>query len=114
MDASRDVDVVNIHKEQAIITYTTRPHYDSSSWSSTTLQYASSSRSASKMNMELTVNPALYRDFGPRDDQKVFEASPISEPRPEITKLAWIRYSVINIYRRLFSLVFVGNLAAFV
>jgi hypothetical protein len=80
----------------------------------TTLQNDSASGSVSDLNIETATTPILYHEFELRQDRKNLEASPIPEGYPEVKPFAWSRYVMASVYRRLFSLVFLGNVTAFI
>ena len=82
--------------------------------SGATLQNSSAESSCSDLNIEARVKPSLHQELELRQEFKDLEKGPEADILPSPRRLAWLRYTGLNIYRRLFSLAFIGNLIAFV
>jgi hypothetical protein len=112
--AALEEDALSIfHKELADNDYTTEKKASCGS-TATTLRNNSTSGSASESDIETIIAPKIQHDLELRQDLKDVEAAPISEGYPDVKPFAWSRYAMASVYRRLFSLVFLGNLAAFI
>ncbi|KAK7994966.1 integral membrane protein TmpA [Apiospora arundinis] len=74
---------------------------------------SSAMSSARTLAQPPTPNPAKQQATVPIEVMEVTGA-PGESPTTETKPLSFIRYKALNTYRRLFSLVFLGNLAAFV
>lgn len=121
MNAPRDRDMVDLEnalsaigKEPEVALGVTERHRELSGSSVSTLLGSINSSNASNLNVEAVFESALHHEFKLRQDLKELEALPLHDNFPGVKPLAWSRYAIINVYRRLFSLVFLGNLAAFI
>ena len=70
--------------------------------------------SACDLDLEARVKPSLHHEFDLKQDMEALQTTSLSDELPEPKPLSWTRYAIFNVYRRLFSLVFLGNLAAFI
>lgn len=93
-------------------TFDHRQHSNNSSH--TTLRNSNTGGSTSELNVEAKFEPALHHELDLRKDLQAIEASPLSDELPSLKLFSWSRYAVLNVYRRLFSIVFFGNIAAFI
>jgi hypothetical protein len=121
MNTPRDADMVALEeilsafsKEPELMTGVVEPHRSWSRSSVSTLQGSSHPVRASGLDLEAAIKPALRQEFQSQQDAQILEALPPYHRLPDVKRLASARYYILNKYRRLFSLVFLGNLAAFI
>lgn len=82
---------------------------------SPTLHASSSESGCSDLQLETKTHSTLKEDITLQQNVKDIEAGcDDDDVLPSYKKGYWLRYAVFSVYRRLFSLVFLGNLAAFV
>jgi hypothetical protein len=122
MDTARDNDLVTL--EKIVNTIGTEPEVVAGiaegrpSWHGSSVSTLQGSRRSSKsfedLNPEAHIKPSLHNELKSRNDMNDLEALPLNDRLPDVKRLAWSRYIMMNIYRRLFSLVSFGNLAAFI
>ena len=121
MDTARDNEMVALEKivdavgrDPEVVTGVAegRPSWHGSTVS--TLQGSRRSSESPDLNPETPIKPSLHNDLKLRHDMNDLEALPLYDQLPDVKTLACSRYIMLNVYRRLFSLVFLCNLGAFI
>lgn len=120
MDTPRDADMLAL--EEMMKTFGKEPQhmtnfagYCSGPTSTlSTVQGPNRSFSASGIDSEAAIEPALRHRSLSQQEWDELEALPQDKRLQAVKILASARYTMLNVYRRLFSLVFLANLAAFI